>query len=134
MTAMAVGAADNKEKRAERAGTKEMKLDADQRIRDINRLDNRQEARLAGLRSVSQETGVPVPTLEAQHKAHPKAGVAGLLVANDIAVRSHADVNELLRAHSTGKSWVEIARNHGVSVSDLDTKLNRVESDMKAAK
>ena len=107
------------------------KVDIDQRIRDINRLDNKESARLAGLRAVSQETGVRVPVLEAQQKAHPKVGIAGLLVVNEIAVHNKKEASDILKSHSEGHTWVEIARSHGESLETLDAKLNRVEAAIK---
>ena len=131
-----VNAADNqnkKERRAERVERETVK-DIDARVRDINKLDNREAAKLAGLRAVSHETGVPVPRLEEQLKNHPNAGIAGLLVANDIGMHSKKDSGEVFKGHKGGKSWSELAKEHSYDLSATDAKLNRVEAAMREAR
>jgi hypothetical protein len=139
--AIHVNAADEqKERRAvrERAdrqeATKGDKQDIEQRIRQINRLDNRPAVRDAGLRAVSKELGKPVPQLEAQLKDHPNLGIAGLLVANTIASESKKDADTVIKAHGAGRGWVDVARNNSVSLDSLEAKLSRVESAMRDAK
>jgi len=125
-----------KERRAvrERADRQDTKTDVEDRIRTINRLDNKPATRDAGLRAVSKELGIPVPTLEAQLKSHPNIGIAGLLVANSIAQESKKDAESVIKAHSTDRSWQEVARNNSVTLGSLDTKLGNVESAMKEGK
>jgi Ni/Co efflux regulator RcnB len=120
-----------KEKRAEK---RETKASIDDHIKDINKLDNKESSRLAGLRAVSHETAVGIPKLQDQLKEHPNAGIAGLLVANDIAVSGKKDASDVFKAHGNGKSWSEIAKDHSASVDSLETKLSRVESAMRDAK
>jgi len=137
MTLVAINAtaADTaKQSRAERQESRETRADINDRIRDLNQLDNKPAARLAGLRAVSKETGVPVPTLEAQHKQHPKIGIAGLLVANDIAVRGKADVSQLIRQRNSGKTWNELAQANHVPFDTVEAKLGQVETAMREAK
>lgn len=139
--ALNVSAADDrKERRAvrERADRKEsageVKGDMEQRIRDINRLDNKPAVRDAGLRSVSKELGIPVPTLEAQLKSNPGVGIAGLLIANSVAQESKKDVDTIIKAHGGDRSWADVARNNNVTLSSLETRLQHVETAMKDGK
>jgi hypothetical protein len=132
---VSVNAADNKkEKRAERRSEHSAKKDIDEHIRDINKLDNKEGARLAGLRAVSHETGTPVPRLEEQLKNHPKAGIAGLLVANEIGNKTKKEPSDVFKAHGNGKSWAELAREHSADVGAMETKLARVEAALREAK
>lgn len=127
-------AADRETRKERRAERRETKGDIDDHIKDINKLDNKESARLAGLRAVSHETAVSVPKLQDQLKEHPNLGIAGLLVANDIAVTGKKDVDELMKAHGNGKTWAEIAKQHSASLDSIETKLGRVESAMRDAK
>src|SRR5436190_826677 len=63
--------------------------DIDQRIQAINRLDNRESAKMAGYAAVSKETAVPLPQVQAEHQQHPKLGLAGLFMAHEIATHTH---------------------------------------------
>jgi hypothetical protein len=139
LAGMSVNAADKetrKERRAERneRGEKAAKRDIDDHIRDINKLDNKESARLAGLRAVSKETAVPVPRLEEQLKNHPKAGIAGLLVANEIGNKTKKEPSDVFKAHGNGRSWAELAKEHSADAAAMEDKLSRVESAMRDAK
>ncbi|HMJ91580.1 MAG TPA: hypothetical protein VK530_17280 [Candidatus Acidoferrum sp.] len=142
VAALNLNAADENQKerkavreRADRPETKaENKQDVEQRIRQINRLDNKPVVLDAGLRAVSKELGTPVPVLEAQLKEHSRLGIAGLLVANTIASDSKKSPETVIKAHGDGRSWVEMARNNNVSLDTLEAKLTRVENAMKEAK
>src|ERR1043166_4963005 len=84
-TAMTVSAADKetkKERQAVRAERRAEKVDIDKRIDAVNRLDNKPAAMQAGLAEVSRETAVPLQKIQAEHKEHPKVGLAGLFVAH----------------------------------------------------
>jgi hypothetical protein len=139
-TAFHVNAADQpKERRAvreraDRQETKGDKQDIENRIRQINRLDNRPAVRDAGLRAVSKELGKPVPQLQTQLKEHSGLGIAGLLVANTIASESKKDADTVIKAHGGDRGWVDVARNNNVSLDSLEAKLSRVESAMRDAK
>lgn len=133
---VSANAADNnkKEKRGERRSEQAAKKDIDEHIRDINKLDNKESSRLAGLRAVSHETGVPVPRLEEQLKNHPKAGIAGLLVANEIGNKTKKEPSDVFKAHGNGKSWAELAREHSADVGAMENKLAHVEAALREAK
>jgi len=130
---MTVNAAD-KETRREEARREQTKLDIDKRIEAINRLDNRPAALHAGMAMVSKETAVPLPKIEAEHKEHPKVGVAGLFMAHELAVHTHKSVDHFIQAHKDGKSWNELATANGEKLGQLDAKLAQIEQTMREAK
>src|SRR5687767_11882847 len=95
LVAFAMQAADdnkNDKVRRERAERREAKVDIDKRVREINKLDNSNDAMMAGMAAVSKETAVPLPTIQAEHKQHPKVGLAGLFVAHELSTHTHEPV------------------------------------------
>lgn len=142
LAATVVNAADDKATRREREkvrgkeGTegRQSAVDIDKRITAVNRLDNNPQAFRAGLQVASRETAVPGPTFEAEHKQHPKVGLAGLFIAHELSVRTHKSVDAFLKQHASGKSWTQIARENNESLDTLDAKLARIEDAMKSAK
>ena len=127
--------ADDKTTRRERAeqtkAQREAKKDIDQQIQAINKLDNKESALRAGMAAVSKETAVPLPTIEAEHKQHPKAGVAGLFVAHELSVHTRKPVETFLKQHSSGKSWTELAEANGEDLAAIEAKLTRIEQAMR---
>jgi hypothetical protein len=107
------------------------KGDIEDRIREVNRLDNKGAEKNAGLRAVSDELAIPVPTLQAQLKSHPNLGIGGLVAANTIAQATKKDADTLIKAHGEGRGWAVVARNNGVSVDTIESKLTNVENAMK---
>jgi hypothetical protein len=105
----------------------------DRRVNELNRLDNQGAALRQGLAAVSKETAVPLPTLEEAHKQHPNAGIGALLIAQEIAVRTQKPMGDILRLHSDGKPWSEIAKDHNQDVTALEQKLGRVEQVVRDA-
>jgi hypothetical protein len=112
----------------------EVKASFEKNVRNVNTLDNQAPARAAGFAAISKETGVPVATIQKQHREHEAMGSAGLLMANLIAAQTKKPAGNFLRQREAGKSWVEIAAEHKVSLDSADASLNRVETAMRAAK
>jgi len=136
-TALTVSAADKevkKERQAVRAERRAEKIDIDKRIDAVNRLDNKPAAMQAGLAAVSKETAVPLQKIQAEHKEHPRVGLAGLFVAHDLAVHSHKPVDQFIKAHQDGSTWTALATANGVDLSEIDGKLARIEQEMRGAK
>jgi hypothetical protein len=100
----------------------------------VNNLDNQAPARAAGFAAISKETGVPVATIQKQHREHEAMGTSGLLMANLIATQTKKPAGNFLRQREAGKSWIEIAAEHKVSLDSADASLNRVETAMRGAK
>lgn len=129
--AFTLDAADrDRERQTERRESRQA-ADIDTRVRAINRLDNNQQTFRAGLTAVSKETAVPLPTIEAEHKDNPRVGLAGLFMAHEISVKTKKPVDQLLRQASSGRSWSEIARANNLDLSDVEQKLDRIESAMR---
>jgi hypothetical protein len=112
----------------------EVKASFEKNVRNVNNLDNQAPARTAGFAAISKETGVPVATIQKQHREHEAMGSAGLLMANLIAAQTKKPAANYLRQREAGKSWPEIAAEHKVSLDSADASLNRVEAAMRAAK
>lgn len=119
--------------RRERAGRREAKVDIDKRVREINKLDNSQSAMTAGMVAVSKETAVPLPTIQAEHKDHPKVGVAGLFVAHELATNTREPVEKFIKQHEAGKSWSDLAAAQNQDLNSIESKLARIESALKNA-
>ena len=110
------------------------RADIDHRIQTINALDNKESAKMAGYQAVSKETAVPLTDVQAEHKQHPKLGIAGLFVAHEIATHTHKPVDGLIKQRESGKTWNQIATAAGMDLGEIDAKLGRIESAMQAAK
>ena len=120
-------------KKAEKREQREAKIDIEKRIHELNKLDNNAAAKRAGLNMVSHETAVPLPTIEAEHKEHPNVGIAGLLVANELATHTHKPVEHFIKAHGE-KSWTEIVTANSANLDAIDAKLTRLEQAMSQAR
>ena len=112
----------------------EVKASFEKNIRNVNTLDNQAPARTAGFAAISKETGVPVATIQKQHREHEAMGSAGLYMANLIAAQTKKPAGTYLRQREAGKSWIEIAADNKVNLDSADAGLNRVEAAMRAAK
>ena len=137
LVATATQAADNDNKdnptknRRERAERREAKVDIDKRVREINKLDNSPSAMTAGMAAVSKETAVPLPTIQAEHKEHPKVGLAGLFVAHELATHTHEPVEKFIKQHEAGKSWADLAAAQNQDLNSIESKLDRIEAALK---
>ena len=81
--------------------------------------------------AVSQETAVPLPTIEAEAKDHPTLGLGGLFMAHELSVKTKKPTDQLIKTRQGGKMWSEIARDNGVNLSDVDAKLTRIENALR---
>ena len=137
VTTTAWAADDNKDNatknRRDRAERREAKVDIDKRVREINKLDNSPSAMTAGMAAVSKETAVPLPTIQAEHKEHPKVGLAGLFVAHELATHTHEPVDKFIKQHEAGKSWTELAAANNQDLDSIESKLTRIESALKSS-
>ena len=135
--ALPVVAADDKDnpgkaRREQQAERRDAK-DIDKLVRDINKLDNSESAMRAGMAAVSKETAVPLPTIEAEHKQHPKVGLAGLFVAHELSTHTHQPVERFIKQHESGKSWTELAKDNNQDLSSVEAKLGRIETALKGS-
>jgi len=123
---------DSTKVRRERAERREAKVDIDKRVREINKLDNSNDAMMAGMAAVSKETAVPLPTIQAEHKQHPKVGLAGLFVAHELSTRTHEPVEKFIKQHESGKSWADLAAASNQDLNSIAAKLARIEAALKS--
>jgi len=135
LVALPLFAADDDRRRTpNRAERREARQDIESLIRDINSLDNQAAARQAGLAEAAKQAGVSRQTIEAQQKDHPRVGLAGVFLAQEIAKNSKKSPDEILRARTSGeKTWVEIARDNKQNVNALERKLGNIQDAMLAA-
>src|SRR5215218_4314926 len=112
----------------------EVRASFEKNVHNVNTLDNKAPARAAGFAAIAKETGVPVATIQKQHREHEAMGSSGLLMANLIAAQTKKPAGNFLRQREAGKSWPEIAAEHKVSLESADASLDRVEAAMRAAK
>ncbi len=122
---------DSNKGRRERAERREDKTDIDKRIREVNQLDNSPDAMRSGMAAVSKETAVPLPTIEAEHKDHPKIGLAGLFMAHELSTHSHQPVERFIKQHESGKTWAELAAANNQDLNSIEAKLTRIEAALK---
>src|SRR5215203_4107870 len=106
---LTANAADKKDKDKATTPRAGVGGDIDRRIQTINRLDNNASAKQAGMAAVSQETAVPLPTIEAEAKDHPTLGVGGLFMAHELSVKTKKPADQLIKNRQGGKMWSEIA-------------------------
>lgn len=84
----------------------------------------------ASLNAISVQTGVPLATVQEQHKQYPNIGVAGLLAANVLADQTKKDPTVFLQAKAAGQTWSQIAQSNNVPMAKLDARLASVEQSM----
>jgi hypothetical protein len=101
------------------------------RIEDLDAMGHHPEVRDRLFARMYRRSDVPITTLESQEKAHPEAGVGGIMMANTLAKHAKIPVEQVYAEHKAGKSWGEMANERKVSVADL---LDKVSDYTAAAK
>jgi hypothetical protein len=99
------------------------------RVEDLDAMGRHPEVRDRVFARLYRRADVPIAALESQEKAHPEAGIGGMLIANSIAKLGRIPVEQVYSEHKAGQSWGEIATERKVSVADLLEKV----SDYSAA-
>jgi hypothetical protein len=99
------------------------------RVEDLDAMGRHPEVRDRVFARLYRRADIPITVLESQEKAHPEAGVGGMLIANSIAKLGRIPVEQVYSEHKAGTSWGEIANERKVSVADLLEKV----SDYNAA-
>ncbi len=84
----------------------------------------------AALHTISVQTGVPLATVQAQHKQYPNIGVMGLMAANVLADETKKDPAVFLQAKAGGQTWPQIAQTYNVPLAKLNTRLAKMEQTM----
>lgn len=111
---------------------KEVTAEFRQQLEVINSMDKNSRAIEAGLKVVSEETGVPLATLQQQRKTYA-VGAGGLLVANELARTTHKPAKTFLDQRVKGGEWPTMAAANKVDLDPLLPKLDRVQKAMTAS-
>ena len=109
------------------ANSKDAKGVLNDRVKEINKLADRQDSMALAIKTTSIETGVPQDRVENMHKHHRDMGPAGLLLANVMAAETKKDPEFFMKQKSNGKSWNEIARENNVPTEKLTVRLDNME-------
>src|SRR5215471_10450516 len=83
-----------------------------------------QAAQTGVLTRVSNETGVPVSTLQTE-KSTTELGFGGLEAANLLANASGKSFSDIVAMHKAGEGWGEIARDNGLNLGKLESAAHR---------
>jgi len=117
------------------ADNKEKEKDADRlndRVHDINDLARKRGMMTPALKTISNETGVPLERVEAMHKKYDETGPAGLMLACVLAAETKKEPESFIKTHSSGKGWGAIARDNNVPTERLTTRLDHMERFVSA--
>ena len=98
-----------------------------ERVHDINDLAKKRGMMTPALKTVSNETGVPLEQVEALHKKHDDTGPAGLMLACVLAAETKKEPESFIKSHNSGKGWGAIARENNVPVERLTVRLDHME-------
>ncbi|HWH68865.1 MAG TPA: hypothetical protein VNT26_05740, partial [Candidatus Sulfotelmatobacter sp.] len=95
-------------------------------------LGTNEKALQAALVAISNESRVPVKTLQAQHQQYT-VGPAGLLMANELAHLTKRPAQQFLAERGGKVGWDAIAERNGVNPDVLLPKLQQLHRVMFAA-
>ena len=110
----------------------ELKTQTDQHLHRISALDKNTATSSVRFSTISKETGVPVATLQAQHKAHA-VGSGGLLIANEMAKATGKPAATFMTERLQGKDWNRIAAENKFDLTPVLPKLERLQQSMETA-
>ncbi|MEP6708504.1 MAG: hypothetical protein ABJB32_00045 [Verrucomicrobiota bacterium] len=78
------------------------------------------------LTAISEETGVPIRTLESQ-RAATRYGYGELLIANALAGASNRSFDQIVALRSSGEGWGRIAKDLGLKLGPIVSKAHRAD-------
>jgi hypothetical protein len=104
------------------------------RVKQLNSLAEKPGMTGVALKTISNETGVPLEKVRNQHKRHPDIGLGGLMVANVLANDTTKGPEHFLSQRDEGKKWLAMAREHKVPVDRLNMRLDRLARAIKGEK
>ena len=115
-----------------RAARRELRQEFERLIQDINSLESQPAARRAGDAEASRQAAVPPGRFLTPPNDQPKAGLAGLFLAQEIGKNAKKDPEELLKARVDGATWAQIAQENKQDLAALERKLTRIHEAMLA--
>ena len=101
------------------------------RVKQLNALGAKPAMQDVAFQRISTETGVPLETVRKQHGRHPNIGVAGVMIANVLANETKKNPEWFLTQKVDGKKWLQLAKEHNVSVDKLNERLDRLHKAIK---
>ena len=129
--AVAANSNDERIRNRDRAARRDARSEVEKSVDAINALDENPAAMRAGLNALSKETAVPLPTIEEQQRRHPNVGLGDLFFAQEMALQTQKSVDEMLKLHSSGQTWNEIALMNNKDIQTIQAKLDRIEDAMQ---
>ncbi len=123
--------ADDRIRTRDRATRRGTRSELEQSISAVNDLGKTPSAMRTGLTAVSKETAVPLPTIEEQQRAHPNVGLGDLFLAQELATQTQQSVDAMLKLHSGGQTWNEIAAMNNKDIGTIQAKLYRIEDALQ---
>lgn len=122
---------DERIRNRDRSARRGIRSELEQSVEAVNDLDNAPAALRAGMNAVSRETAVPLPTIEEQQRQHSNVGLGDLFLAQELAVQTQKSVADMLKLHSSGRTWNEIAAMNNKDIATIQAKLDRIEDAMQ---
>jgi hypothetical protein len=101
------------------------------RAHTVNALADKRGGMKEAMHDVSVETGVPAEQIEKMRDKHPDAGAAGIMIACVIADNAKGSPEGYLSRHVNGKGWGAIARDNNVPLEKINTRLDKLERDLR---
>jgi hypothetical protein len=107
----------------------------DQRADEFDRWQDRVDASYGTppVTIISRETNVPVPVLEEQ-RARTRLGYGGLLIGNALAIETGRSFDEIAALKSSGQGWGQIAKQYGVKIGPVVSRLHRADNDFRSTR
>ena len=132
LVAVPAFAADSATQQRNRAERLEARQDIERLIRDINSLESQPAAKRAGAAEAARQAAVPPGRFLTPAKDQPKAGLAGLFLAEEIGKNAKKSPEALLQARVAGETWTQIAQANRQDLTTLERKLTRIHEAMLA--
>ena len=120
-------AADNAATRAER---REARQEFEQLVRDINALESQPAAKRAGVAEAARQAAVTPARLEAPRKDQPRAGLAGLFLAQELARGTKMSPDEIFKKRVAGDSWTQLIQENNQNLATIESKLTLIHQAM----
>ncbi len=95
--------------------------DLNKEINQLNDTAKTLDGQKRVLEKISQATGVPATTLEAERKSS-KLGFGELMIAHLLATSSGKTYDQILNEFKSGKGWGQIAKDNKVKLGGLVSK------------
>jgi len=106
-----------------------LERELDSNLRQINASWLNQNNRMAVLKSIAVESGVPLQTLISQFTANNSLRGSELLMANKVAAESGEPFEDVMAAHQQNQDWLATGEKFGVSPGTLVDASKRIAAE-----